>query len=230
MIPKIIHYIWLGGNPLPKEYENYIEGWKKLCPDYEIKRHDETNLNIDINEYCRQAYDNKKWAFASDVLRYYVLFEEGGIYLDTDVELLKPLDCFLNEKLFLGFETMDYVAPGLIMGAEKGNKIVKDLLDEYKNRSFINNDGSLNLQTICKYSTNYLVNNGLVLNGKTQHFKTFSVYAIEIFNPTDFNGKVINMTPNTCSIHHYGASWVKKQSFIVRIFNKLKRIFKRKKK
>ena len=151
MIPKKIHYIWLGGNPLPEEYKKYIEGWQKYCPDYEIKRWDETNLDIDLFNYCRQAYDNKKWAFASDVFRYYVLYKEGGIYLDTDVELLKPLDSFLKEKLFLGFEKKEFVAPGLILGAEKGNEIIKELLDDYENRSFLNEDGTLNLKTICEY-------------------------------------------------------------------------------
>ena len=230
MIPKKIHYIWLGNNPIPEKHLKYMESWKKYCPDYEIIRHDETNLNIDINMYCRQAYDSQKWAFASDVLRYLVLFEEGGIYLDTDVELIKPLDDFLQEKLFFGFETKECVAPGLILGAEKGNKYIGDLLKEYSNRNFINQDNSYNLKTICDYCSEYLYAKGLIPNGQTQHYAEFSAYAIEVFNPANYSGRIVRKTKKTYSIHHYASSWKPKKTFFQKVINKIKKMFKKTKK
>ena len=128
-IPKIIHYIWLGGNPLPKIAEKCLKSWKKFCPDYQIIKWDETNLNLDINTYCRQAYDEKKYAFASDVLRFDILKNNGGIYLDIDVELLKPIDSFLHHSCFMGFEQEGSIAPGLIMGCEKNHKDIINLLN-----------------------------------------------------------------------------------------------------
>ena len=104
MIPKIIHYIWLGGKPLPKIAEKCIASWKKYCPDYEIKRWDETNLNISQYQYAQDAYDAKKYAFASDVMRFDVLYKYGGVYVDIDVEILKPIDDLLDTSSFTGFE------------------------------------------------------------------------------------------------------------------------------
>ena len=126
MIPKKLHYIWIGEKPLPDLAKKCIESWKKFCPDYEIVAWDESNLNIDINEYCREAYDARKFAFASDVLRYDVIYREGGIYMDIDVELIKPIDDMLENKMFLGFENPKCVNPGLIMGAEAGSEVIKE--------------------------------------------------------------------------------------------------------
>ena len=119
MIPKTIHYIWFGGNPLPEDAKRCIDTWKKYCPDYEIKEWNESNFDVAQNDYIKEAYEAKKWAFVSDYARLKVLVEYGGIYMDTDVEVLKPLDRFLSERAFSGFEDADAIPAG-IMACEKG--------------------------------------------------------------------------------------------------------------
>ena len=224
MIPKTIHYIWLGGNELPKIAEKCIASWKKFCPDYEIKRWDESNLNIDICEYCREAYDCKKYAFASDVLRYDILAKEGGIYLDIDVEIIKPIDEFLKNACFMGFEKYNSVNPGLIIGAEKGNVDIQNLFNMYHKDHFLQ-DGKQNLKTVCERAVEYLVSKGLILNNKTQHVSTAMVYTSEFFNPTDLRTQKLKITRNTHSIHNYNASWYSlRQKFkrgVKTFFNKI---------
>lgn len=231
MIPKKIHYIWLGGNPLPDMVLKCMESWKKFCPDYEIVRWDESNLNIDINKYCRQAYDNKKYAFASDVLRYYVVHEHGGIYLDVDVELLKPLDDLLNQKAFMGFEMGDtlYVNPGLILGAEPQNKVLSEILNNYNNDSFITENGTISYETVCTKTTNHLVEHyGLKIENNIQYLENVTIYSTEYFCPLHACTKEnIYQTKNTYSKHLYLASWVPKQSLWTRFKNFCKRALKK---
>ena len=132
MIPKVIHYIWFGGKPLPKLAEKCIKSWRKFCPDYEIKRWDESNLDISKYKFAQDAYDSKKYAFASDVMRTEILYNEGGVYLDIDVELLKPIDNILQDvDSVMGFETSNMIAPGLIMASIAGNKDLLNILDNY---------------------------------------------------------------------------------------------------
>lgn len=135
MIPKVIHYVWLGRGEKSDLIKHCIESWKKLLPDYEIKEWNEDNFNLDYNKFTRQSYDTKKYAFASDVIRLYALYTEGGIYMDTDVEVFKPLDEFLNEPAFTGFE-QPYYPVCATMGAEKGNPLIKEMLDYYNDKEF----------------------------------------------------------------------------------------------
>ena len=121
MIPKIIHYCWFGRNPLPKTAEKCIRSWKKCCPDYEIIRWDESNFDVNCNEYCREMYEQEKWAFLTDYVRLRVVYENGGIYLDTDVEVIKPLDDLLHNSAYMGLETTDKVNTGLGFGAERNH-------------------------------------------------------------------------------------------------------------
>lgn len=210
MIPKVIHYIWLGGNPLPKLADKCIESWKKFCPDWEIKRWDEENLNLDINTYCRQAYDSKKFAFASDVLRFDILSREGGVYVDIDVEFLKPIDELLDQECFLGLEDdrRFFVAPGLIMGSVAGGELVQKLLDNYSKDVFLNEDGSQNMETVCVKTTNLLLNDyGMQKKNEVQDLGKVKVYATEYFNPTNIATQKVVITPNTYTIHHYNSSW-----------------------
>lgn len=130
MIPKIIHYVWLGRGEKSEKIKKCIESWKKYLPDYEIKEWNEDNFPMEYNDFFKQAYENKKWAFASDVVRLYALYTEGGIYMDTDVEVYKPLDEFLVHQGFTGFEDINYPVCATI-GAEKGNPIIKMMLDYY---------------------------------------------------------------------------------------------------
>lgn len=130
MIPKVIHYVWFGKGEKDERTKHCIESWKKFLPDYEIKEWNEDNFPMDYNEFFKQAYDNKKWAFASDVARLYALYIEGGIYMDTDVEVYKPLDEFLDNEGFTGFEDINYPVTAT-MGCIKGNPVIKMMLDYY---------------------------------------------------------------------------------------------------
>ena len=205
MIPKIIHYIWLGGKEEPKLLQKCKESWKKYCPDYEIKRWDESNLDMDKYKYAKDAIAAKKYAFAADVFRFEILKLYGGIYVDVDVEFLKPIDEFLDCDAFTGFETKESVAPGLLFGSEINHPIMQEMLDYYEKNDF-NNDLKNNI-TICKIFTKLLVKKGLVLNNKTQQLENIKIYASEYFCPINIITNRKKITKNTVSIHWYDASW-----------------------
>lgn len=225
MIPKVIHYIWLGGKPLPKFIKRCIKSWKKFCPDYKIKRWDETNLNLDECKFAKDAYKAKKFAFASDYFRFKILHEQGGIYLDVDVELIKSLDDLLGNETFTGFEYGDYVAPGLIMGATKDNNLCKEIMDKYQVTKFDINH--LEETTVCIIVSEILKKYGLILNNTTQDLNVCKVYSTEYFCPKKFREEQLNLTPNTYSIHHYYGSWVKKPPLYKRIKWAIGRIVRR---
>ena len=227
MSPKIIHYIWLGGNPLPDLVQKCIKSWEKYCPDYEIKLWNESNLDLNKYQFAKDAYDNKKWAFAADVFRYDVINEFGGIYLDVDVELFKPLDDFLGYNFFTGFEDSEVVAPGLIMGGVADNAICQDILEHYTNIKF--DIDKLNEITVCKILTKYLVEHyDLKQNNQTQILQNeVGIFTTEYFCPKNYKTGKINITENTYSIHHYLASWVKKPSLFKRVKNTIKSIIKK---
>ena len=213
MIPKVIHYCWFGGKPLPKLVKKCIKSWKKYCPDYEIKEWNESNFDLDVCAYVKQAYEAKKWAFVSDYVRHYVLFNEGGLYLDTDVEILKPIDDLLKND-FMGFEDDKSVNCGLVFGASKNSKYCELMLNSYNNDNFILDNGKLNLFTVCQRTTSLLKEYGLNLDGKTQQVLGLTVYSSEYFNPLGVDGKG-KITENSYSIHHYMASWYsKKEKFL----------------
>ena len=223
-IQKVIHYIWLGGNPLPKIAEKCIESWKKFCPDYEIKRWDETNLDVNKYQYTKDAYEAKKYAFVSDVFRTEILFNEGGIYFDIDVELLKPIDNILeNVDCVMGFETSNLLNPGLFVASKKGNEDLKNILEIYKTLKFdINN--LINL-TVCEIYTKYYETKGLKRENKTQQIEQTIFYASEYFSPKSLTDGKLRKTENTYTIHHYCASWVKKSTkFKQKILQMIKRI------
>lgn len=225
MIPKVIHYIWLGGKPLPKIAEKCIKSWKKYCPDYEIKRWDESNIDLESCSYAKEAYNAKKYAFTADYFRFDILYKEGGIYLDIDVELLKPLDSFLNDTAIMSFENDKAIAPGLILACEKGCESFNEIVDLYKKDKFILDEGTYNLETVCDKITKYLLNFGLELNNKNQKVKEFSIYSSEYFCPKSLSDGKIRKTKNTVAIHYYFASWqTKSNKFKSKILQFIKRI------
>lgn len=205
-IPKKIHYCWFGHGEMPKQFKDNIETWKKFCPEYEIVRWDESNYDISKNEYMRQAYEMKKWGFVPDYARLDIVYEHGGIYLDTDVELVRSLDELLKYKLFCGFESMDYVAFGLGFGAQKNHPILKHMMEEYDKEKFILEDGTLNLVASPVYQTRVLEKYGLKKNGHMQEYADFVVFPTECFAPVNAYG-VGYPKSNTFSIHQYAATW-----------------------
>jgi len=205
-IPKVIHYIWLGGKPLPKTIKKYLKTWQKHCPDYEFKRWDESNIDLNFCKYCKDAYDAKKYAFASDVVRFDILYKEGGIYLDIDVEILKPIDKFLDDKMFMGFENSKFVAPGLIMGCQKGTPLMKEMLDVYQKAEFDSTNPDKWI-TVCSMVTDKLKEYGLKQVNETQKLSCGTIYSSDYFCPKDMSDGRIVITENTHTIHHYLSSW-----------------------
>lgn len=207
MIPKVIHYCWFGGNPMPKLARECIKSWKKYCPDFEIKEWNESNFDLDMYPYAREAYDAKKYAFVTDVVRLYALYHEGGVYMDTDVELLKPLTPFLHHHAFSGFEAEDAVPTG-IMASEKGGKWAQENLEYYNNKHFLNADGTPDLTTNVVTITAYMQKAGLRLDNTFQDIEgLFTMYPKDYFCPKDVHTRQIELTPNSVCIHHFNMSW-----------------------
>lgn len=211
MIPKVIHYCWFGGNELSELGNRCIASWKELCPDYEIVRWDETNYDVNKNEYMKKAYENKKWAFVSDYARLDIIYRYGGIYLDTDVELIKSIDELLENKAFMGIGCTGGVSTGLGFGAEPGVQIIGDMRDSYDGISFINEDGTLNTVPCVKYQTELLEQHGFVNEDKLQSVGDILIYPTEYFCPMHYKTGELNVTDKTYSIHHYESThWDKR--------------------
>lgn len=209
MIPKIIHYCWFGGNELPVKFKAYIDTWRAHCPDYEIIEWNESNFDVAQNRYCREAHAARKWAFVSDYARLKVLCEHGGIYMDTDVEVLKPLDDLLTYDFFIGFESEGSIQTGMI-GSKERHEIIKKLLDEYDEKRLIKTDGSFDMTPNTVGITHILKQNyGVKLNNSLQIFGNNNLLL-----PSDYlccksfvTGK-ISVTSHSYAIHHFEGSWL----------------------
>lgn len=210
MIPKIIHYCWFGQNPLPNSALKCISSWKKFFPGFKIRLWNEESFDVNIIPYTAEAYSNNKFAFVSDYARFWILYRYGGIYFDTDVEVLKSFDPILSNGAFMGREagTAGMVAPGLGLGTEAGNPIYAELLASYSKLHFLNEDGSFNQKTIVSYTTEVLHNKGLHSEDILEKIGDISFYPSEFFCPMDSTTGIIRITPNTYSIHHYDCSWI----------------------
>lgn len=209
MIPKIIHYCWFGGNPLPPLAQKCIESWKTHCPDYEVLRWDESNFDISACPlYVRQAYEAGKWAFVTDYVRLKVVYDRGGIYLDTDVELQKNPEELLSYGAYFGFENKKYVNTGLGFGAQPGLPLLQELMEDYETICFRNEDHSLDLTPCPERNTTVFLRHGLRQDGSKQELPgDVIVLPMDYLCPfSDYNGK-LKVTKNTVSIHWYGASW-----------------------
>ncbi len=216
MIPKKIHYCWFGGKELPEDAKKCIASWKKHCPDYEIIEWNETNYDLNKNEYVREAYKSKKWAFLTDYIRLDIIYNEGGIYLDTDVELLKPLDDLLDNEIYLGMEQVGTVNTGQGFGAKKGNKFVKENKEYYEKNKCVDKDGNF-IKTICvKITTELLEKYGLKKENEIQVLKNdIKILPTDYFCPLIMGTNKLKITKNTYSIHHFEGSW-KSENKIIR--------------
>lgn len=224
MIPKIIHYCWFGGKPLPKSAKKCIASWKKYLPEYEVREWNEDNFDVNLIPYTREAYIAKKYAFVSDFVRFWVLYNYGGLYFDTDVEIIKPIDDIIAKGAFMGCEgdssTTEFpiaVAPGLGLGCESNMSFYKEMIDLYKTLVFFNSDGSYNMTTVVSYTTTNLIKYGLKDIPKIQECSGIIIYPKDYFNPkSQVDGK-IKITTNTRSIHHFDGSWMNRKDKI-RVF------------
>lgn len=231
-IPKKIHYCWVGGTNKPKSVQYCINTWKKYCPDYEIIEWNENNYDFFKNQYMKEAYDKKKWGFVPDYARLDIIYQYGGIYMDTDVELVASLDSLLENEAFLGFENTGngkfYVNCGHGFGAVPNHPIIKAARDLYDNIHFENEDGTLNMIPSPQYTTQTLLEYGLVANNKDQQLDRVKIFASDVLCPKNFMTGKIKKTSRTVSIHHFTATWldeeVKKalnhQQFLNNVFGK----------
>lgn len=223
MIPKVIHYCWFGRNPLPPLAVKCIKSWKKYLPDYEIKEWNEDNFDVNSIPYTREAYEARKYAFVSDYARFYILYHHGGLYFDTDVEVIKPMDDIIVRGAFMGCEkeanksgaTVPEIAPGLELGCNPGLGLgcnpglglYAEILELYAGFHFLRANGRLNLKTVVEYTTELLVAKGLKNSDEVQQVSDVWIYPKEYFCPICFETKKCVITENTRTIHHYAASW-----------------------
>lgn len=212
MIPKKIHYCWFGGKPLNKLGEKCLKSWEKYFPEYEIIEWNEKNFDFNCCQYVKEASEAKKWAFVSDYARFKILYEQGGVYFDTDVEVIKQFDDILREGSFMACENPNIekmaVNLGLGCAAEPGLPFYKEMLNEYEKSRFYNEDGSFNLCTIVERTTDLLYKQGLRNTMKIQKISGITIYPSEYFCPINMETGRLELTDNTHSIHRYAASWV----------------------
>lgn len=250
MIPKIIHYCWFGGNPLPPLAVECIASWKKFFPDYEIKRWDESNFDVNSIPYTEGAYKQKKYAFVSDYARFWIMYNYGGLYFDTDVEVIRPFDDIIQKGNFMGYEVdpdgenspLKYapryafgVAVGLGFGMGKGHPLMKRMLDIYTAMPSFQIEPSPWGRTVVSYVSTELVQLGLKCTPGIQKIDDITIYPHDFFAPINVISGRIKITENTRTIHRYMGSWGYsdkswKQTFktfipesIFYIYNKVKR-------
>ena len=230
MIPKVIHYCWFGHNPLPELAKKCIASWRKYLPDYEIKEWNEDNFDVNIIPYTAEAYKAKKYAFVSDYARFWILYKYGGLYFDTDVEVIKSMDDIIAKGPFMGCERKAKagatpaklgVAPGLGLGVNPGLGLYGEILANYEGLHFLDKEGNQNQKTVVEYVTDILVAGGLKCVNEVQSVKGVYIYPKEYFCPLGLDGRM-NLTPNSRSIHHYMASWGDKQSLAQKAVRRFK--------
>ena len=230
MIPKVINYCWFGGKALPRSARRCIGSWEKYFPGYEIRQWNELNYDVRKIPYIAEAYEAGKFAFVSDYARFDILYQHGGVYFDTDVEVIKSYDDILKNGAFMGCEIDGgekriHVAPGLGIAADPGMGIYKDILDYYHTQHFLKSDGSMNTETVVKRITNILTAHGLKDIKGIQELEKITIYPMEYFNPLQDSTGVLTITENTHSIHWYAKTWIaptkKLRSKLTRPFHRL---------
>lgn len=234
MIPKILHLCWLSGDPYPAKIAKCIESWKKHLPDYEVMIWDTKRFDLNKSQWVKQAFEHKKYAFAADYIRFYALYHYGGIYLDSDVEVLKSFDDLLHLPYFMGAEKAGTIEAA-ILGTEKGMDWVKFCLDYYSGKSFIKPDGNLDIRKLPEIMVEEIqkkkpikhVTSTKLKDIETEDFqKEVIVMPDEFFSPKVFDSREVLITPNTYAIHHYQNSWFshkakiyyRTRSLLIRIF------------
>lgn len=209
-IPKKIHYFWFGNNPKPKIIEKCISSWKQYCPNYEIIEWNESNFDLSLCDYLKEAFEAKKWAFVTDYARIWVIQKYGGIYLDTDVELISNLDKFLNDETFFSTENNEAIATGLGFGSVPNNPLLERILKEYNKIHFKLPDGSYDT-TPCPIRQTKIIKDYLgdfTLTDSPLHIKHTWIYPSDYFCPLDYSTHKLRKTKNTVAIHWYAGSWV----------------------
>lgn len=216
MIPKVIHYCWFGGKPIPEEYQRYINSWRKYLPDYEIKRWDESNYDVNCITFSKEAYEVGKFAYVSDYARLRILYEHGGVYFDTDVEVIRPMDELMAKGAWMGIEKHtsnptvdDMVNPGLGFAVEPHNPVIKEIMAFYENTHYIFPDGHMEQIPIVPITSNVLKKYGLKPStDRPYKVADITIYPWDYFCPMEFLTNKLEVTNNTYAIHHYTATWM----------------------
>ena len=208
IIPKKIHYMWLGGGAIPQKMQQCIDSWKRYCPDYEIMQWDESNYEIDKCPYMKQAYQYKKYGFVPDYARLDILHQYGGIYMDTDVELIQNLDNMLYQEAFCSVEKWQIINFGGCSGAVAGHPSLKPFLREWEHRRFIRDDGTFDNLSSGYVDTRVALDYGYVLNGQNQTVMGMNIYTYDYFHPYDYMSGKTEMTNDTFAIHHFNGGWL----------------------
>jgi hypothetical protein len=207
MIPRVIHYCWFGNTPLPASAERCLASWRRSCPDYEIRRWDEQTFDVARCTFCREAHAAGKWAFASDYARLRIIFEHGGVYLDTDVELLQSLDRLLAHSAFFGFQQDGTIATGLGFGAIPAHPLIGSLLQHYETVMFLGPDGRPVAIPCPARDAAVFRQFGFRLDGSRQDRDGVVVLPADVMCPKSYESGRVRLTPRTVAIHHYDASW-----------------------
>lgn len=208
LIPPVIHYCWFGGNPLPDLYKKCIDSWYKWCPDYEVKEWNENNCNINEILFTQQAYKSKKYGFVPDFFRLKIIYEQGGIYLDTDVEIMRNIDDLRYNDAFCGLEFPGEAAFGLGFGARRNHPLIRKLMSRYTQMAFVNEDGSLNDIGSPVFQSVDLINCGMSYENKLQIVDGMTIYPIEVLSPQNVYTGITSISENTYMWHHFDGSWV----------------------
>lgn len=208
MISKKIHYCWFGENKKPDTIVKYIDKWKQIYTDYQVVEWNESNFDVNSVRFVQEAYSKKKYAFVSDYVRIFALYHFGGIYFDTDVEVLRNAEeLFQSNKIVLGFESKELVLSAFL-ATEKENETIYKILKKYDNMNFINPDGSINNTPNTVMITKVFEELGLIKNGLKQTFgSSITIYPVDVFSAFDLASQRINKTENTFQIHHCDGSW-----------------------
>lgn len=208
LIPKKLHYMWLGRNPLPDSLKKCVDSWRKYCPDYEIIEWNEDNYDIGKHPYMKQAYDAKAYGFVPDYARLDILYNEGGLYLDTDVEIKRNIDDLLYQEAFCGVEKWQVINFGGLSGAVKNHPMVKKFFDAREDIMFLDSEGKQNRNTCGFYDTRVAIDAGYAIDGTTQNVGGMNIYAYDYFQPYDYMSGLFNETENTHSVHWFNGGWL----------------------
>lgn len=226
MIPKKIHYCWFGRGEKPELAVKCIESWRKYLQDYEIIEWNEDNFDLDRYKYVREAYDARRFAFVTDVVRLWALYTQGGLYMDTDVEVLKPLDMFAAYEAVAGFEAADRVQTAVI-ACQKEFPMIKEFLDEYEDIPFIKPDGTPDTTVNVVRITNTCLRHGMMPNGQLQTIDGLTLLPEEYLCPKSWDTGQLHLTENTLCIHHFSGSWIKtpKEKFIKMMHERFPKLY-----
>lgn len=207
-IPKIIHYCWFGTKEIPPQEKAYIEGWTRVHPDFKVMFWNEQNFDLNTAvPYVKQAYEAKKFAFVSDYVRMYALNKYGGIYFDTDVELIKPIDGFFGEQFFIGFENKTMLGTGII-GSQPNMWLLQEMMDYYSKRPFTDKNGNIDTTTNVQILVHILEKHGFIKQNSEQNINGVHVFERDYFNPKKYDEEKFGVTDRTITVHHMAGSWL----------------------